>query len=54
MTRFLAQQLAGSHAYNVHAAVRDFNFSPRFTIQQGLDKLQPELDRLHNPGMPLH
>jgi nucleoside-diphosphate-sugar epimerase len=45
MTRFLAQQLAGSHAYSIQAAIRDFNYKPRFTIEQGLDKMQPDLDR---------
>ncbi len=46
MTRFVAAQLAGSHSYSVVAAERDFGFRPLFTIEEGLQRLQPDLDRL--------
>ncbi|MFM7058860.1 MAG: NAD-dependent epimerase/dehydratase family protein [Planctomycetota bacterium] len=46
MTRFLAAQLAGSHAYNTAAAIRDFDYSPGVGMEEGLRRLQPDLDRL--------
>ncbi len=46
MTRFVAAQLAGSHSYSVEAARRDFGYSPLVSIEEGLRRLQPDLDRL--------
>ncbi len=46
MTRFVAAQLAGSHAYSVAAAIRDFGYCPRVTMEEGLRRLQPDLDRI--------
>lgn len=46
MTRFVAAQLAGSHSYSIEAARRDFGYSPLITIEEGLRRLQPDLDRL--------
>jgi len=46
MTRFVASQLAGSHYYSVSAAERDFGYRPTVSISEGLERLQPELDRL--------
>lgn len=46
MTRFLASQLSSSHHYDITAAVRDFGFEPLVTVEQGLQKLEPELRRL--------
>jgi nucleoside-diphosphate-sugar epimerase len=46
MTRFLAQQLAGSHTYSISRARRDLGFEPRVSIDEGLSRLEPELARL--------
>lgn len=46
MTRFLAAQLAGSHCYRIDAAQRDFGYSPLITLDEGLRRLQPELQQL--------
>lgn len=46
MTRFVATQLAGSHSYCVSAAERDFGYHPLVTVEEGLRRLQPDLDRL--------
>lgn len=43
MTRFVAAQLAGSHSYNTAAAERDFAFKPVISMQDGLEKLAPEV-----------
>jgi nucleoside-diphosphate-sugar epimerase len=45
MTRFVAAQLAGSHSYSIAAAQRDFNFTPLVSMQEGLARLQPDLER---------
>jgi 2-alkyl-3-oxoalkanoate reductase len=45
MTRFVASQLAGSHSYSVAAAVRDFGYSPLVSMDEGLKRLQPDLER---------
>lgn len=46
MTRFVAAQLAGSHSYSIAAAERDFGYRPLITVEEGLKRLQPDLDRL--------
>ena len=46
MTRFLAAQLAGSHSYSIAAAQRDFQYQPVVTMETGLIRLQPDLQRL--------
>lgn len=46
MTRFVAAQLAGSHSYSIAAAERDFGYHPLFSVEEGLNRLQPDLDRL--------
>jgi nucleoside-diphosphate-sugar epimerase len=46
MTRFLAQQLSGSHYYNVGRAQRDFGFKPIVSVDEGMRRLEPELKRL--------
>lgn len=46
MTRFVAAQLAGSHAYSTAAAVRDFGYQSHVTMEEGLRRLQPDLDQL--------
>lgn len=43
MTRFVASQLAGSHSYSIAAAQRDFGFTPVVSMQEGLEKLTPEI-----------
>lgn len=46
LTRFVAAQLAGSHSYSIAAAVRDFGYTPLVSLQEGLRRLQPDLERL--------
>ncbi|NQV28610.1 MAG: NAD-dependent epimerase/dehydratase family protein [Rhodopirellula sp.] len=46
MTRFLAGQLASSHSYRIDKAVRDFGYTPRVTVEEGLRRLAPELEKL--------
>jgi nucleoside-diphosphate-sugar epimerase len=46
MTRFLAQQLSGTHSYDIGKAVRDFGYQPLVSVEEGLQRLEPELKRL--------
>ena len=46
MTRFLAQQLAGSHHYSIERARRDFGYAPPVDHATGMDRLTPDLIRL--------
>ena len=46
MTRFLAQQLGGSHDYSVAKAQRDFGYTPIVPVAEGMRRLEPELRRL--------
>jgi len=46
MTRFVAAQLARSHSYCVAAAERDFGYCPMVTVEEGLKRMQPDLDRI--------
>lgn len=46
MTRFLAQQLSGSHYYAVSRAQRDFGYAPIIPVDEGMRRLEPELKRL--------
>jgi len=39
LTRFLAEQLATAHWYDMAPATRDFGYTPRVTIAQGLQRL---------------
>lgn len=49
MTRFLAQQLSGSHYYDVGQAQCDFGFHPIVAVDEGMRRLEPELKRLGKP-----
>jgi nucleoside-diphosphate-sugar epimerase len=46
MTRFLAGQLASSHSYRIDKAVRDFGYTPRVSVEEGLRRLEPEIRQL--------
>ena len=46
MTRFLAQQLSGSHYYDTSKATRDFGYEPIVSMAEGLRRLEPELKQL--------
>jgi nucleoside-diphosphate-sugar epimerase len=46
MTRFVASQLAQSHWYSVHAAVRDFGYRGVVSVEEGLRRISPELRRM--------
>lgn len=39
MTRFVAMQLGMSHYYDHKALYKDFDYTPRYSIQEGLDRL---------------
>ena len=43
MTRFVANQLATSHWYNISAASRDLGYVPRVSIDEGLRRLAEKL-----------
>lgn len=43
MTRFLAGQLASSHSYSIDKAVRDFGYTPKVSVEEGLSRIEPEL-----------
>jgi len=40
MTRFVAQELATSHWFDISAAKRDLGYAPIVSIQEGLEKLE--------------
>jgi 2-alkyl-3-oxoalkanoate reductase len=46
MTRFLAQQLGGSHYYDVGRAQHDFGYKPIVPVDEAMRRLEPELKRL--------
>jgi nucleoside-diphosphate-sugar epimerase len=39
MTRFVAEQLATPHWYDLAAAKRDFGYVPRVSVAEGLERL---------------
>ena len=52
MTRFLAQQLSGSHTYQIARAERDFGYKPLVSFAEGMQRLAPELKRLASSPSP--
>jgi nucleoside-diphosphate-sugar epimerase len=42
MTRFLAEQLATTHWYDMAPARRDFGYRPRVTIDEGIARLKAD------------
>ena len=49
MTRFVAEQLSTSHWYDISAAKRDFGYTPRVSIEEGLQRLKLSLSGTHRP-----
>ena len=45
MTRFLASQLSNTHYYDISRARRDFGYAPLVTVEEGLRRLDPELQQ---------
>lgn len=45
MTRFVAEQLATAHWYDISAAARDFGYVPQVTMEQGFAALRAALAR---------
>jgi len=43
MTRFLAQQLGGTHYYDVGKAARDFDYQPIVSVAEGMQRLRRDL-----------
>ena len=43
MTRFLARQLATAHWYDISAARQDLGYTPRISIEEGLERLSAHL-----------
>lgn len=43
MTRFVAEQLATAHWYDISAIRRDLGYAPRFSVAEGLEKLRQSL-----------
>jgi nucleoside-diphosphate-sugar epimerase len=43
MTRFLASQLARSHYFDITAAKRDFGYSPKIDMKEGMSRLAKDL-----------
>ncbi len=44
MTRFLAEELATSHWFNIEAARRDLGYAPRVSMEDGLQRLKEWLE----------
>lgn len=45
MTRFVAEELATSHWFDISAAKRDLGYSPRVSMEEGLKKLKDWLNK---------
>jgi nucleoside-diphosphate-sugar epimerase len=45
MTRFLAEQLATAHWFDISACARDFGWTPRVSIEEGLRRLAASVQR---------
>ena len=43
MTRFIAKQLSVAHWYDLSAAKRDLGYSPKVSIEEGMQRLQQAL-----------
>ena len=43
MTRYVANQLATSHWYDIAAAKRDLGYEPRVSVEEGLKRLGENL-----------
>ena len=50
LTRFVASQLSTSHYYDVSKARRDFGYAPEISVEDGMRRLEPELQRLAAGG----
>ena len=46
ITRFVAKQLSQSHSYCVAAAGRDIGYHPIVSVEEGMRRLEPDLQRL--------
>jgi nucleoside-diphosphate-sugar epimerase len=50
MTRFLAAQLATSHYFDISAAKRELGYSPRVSMEKGMEQLGIWLKSRHSGG----
>ena len=46
MTRFVASQLSSLHFYSIDGAVRDFGYNPLVSVEEGMRRLEPELENM--------
>ena len=53
MTRFLAQQLGGTHYYDIGKATRDFEYKPIVSVATGLQRLEHDLKHRVRVGFPV-
>jgi len=44
MTRFLAEELATSHWFDISAARQELSYQPRVSVEEGLERLKAWLD----------
>lgn len=49
MTKFVAEQLSTSHWYDITAARRDFGYTPKVSIEEGLRRMKQSLSGTHRP-----
>jgi nucleoside-diphosphate-sugar epimerase len=52
MTRFVAEELAASHWFNISAARKDLEYVPKISTAEGLKRLQKWLESPNGPSSP--
>ncbi len=52
LTRFLVHQLSTAHWFNIEAARRDLDYSPRISIEEGLRRLGQWFDEARETNVP--
>lgn len=53
ITRYLAKELSVAHWFDISAAKRDLGFQPRFTMEQGFEKLKEWFDQKSGTEEPV-
>ncbi len=52
MTRFVAEQLSGTHTYSIQAAQRDFDYVPVCSMQEGMKRLEAAVKEAGQAAFP--